>query len=584
MKNVKQSTFSRLLSAIIMILCVVVLGSSIGTILSFNSTRDNSNDEKNFTASANSLVTALDYLTKQTQSYSQFGEKIYYNNYIKEINETKRIDTSLSQLQAIAHNQTMVDQIQEIQSYNDKLVEIENSAIKLVKRGSLHEARKILFGEEYTNYNEKIHEISNNLIETLGAEITNTINGDSTEVNIFGITTIVATLLLILLQLVSVFYTTKHIIEPILKLKDAMIVVSKGVLTQKLDLKRNHTEIGQLAGAIEDTKETLSAYIEEISNILQNIAAQNLCVGVENDYVGDFSSIKNSLNTIISSLNQAFGTINQSVEQISDGSEQVAVGAQTLSQGSTEQASSIEELAATINEISEQVKNNAINAQQASEQASSVGNEMMESNRQMQEMIQAMEDINNSSNEIGKIIKAIEDIAFQTNILALNAAVEAARAGAAGKGFAVVADEVRNLASKSAQASKNTSSLIETSLRAVEHGTQLANVTAKSMISAVDGAGKVAETVNKISVASNTQAESITQITIGVDQISSVIQTNSATAEESAAASEQLSGQAQLLKDIISKYQLKESSNIAAFQTNDIIQDTIHMDTDTGKY
>lgn len=218
----------------------------------------------------------------------------------------------------------------------------------------------------------------------------------------------------------------------------------------------------------------------------------------------------------------------------------------------------MEELAATINEISNQVKSNAENAHNVNKLADDVGLKMTESNQQMQTMIEAMKEISSSSSEIGKIIKTIEDIAFQTNILALNAAVEAARAGEAGKGFAVVADEVRNLASKSAEASKNTAVLIESSILAVEKGTKIADETAHTLLESVEGAQKVTRTIDQISKASEEQASSISQITQGIDQISNVVQTNSATAEESAAASEELSGQAQILKGLISQFKLKD--------------------------
>ena len=233
-----------------------------------------------------------------------------------------------------------------------------------------------------------------------------------------------------------------------------------------------------------------------------------------------------------------------------------------MAQGSTEQASSVEELSSSINSISQQVNTNAEVARTASLKANEVGEGMQVSNKKMEEMMEAMTDISGSSREIGKIIKTIEDIAFQTNILALNAAVEAARAGAAGKGFAVVANEVRNLASKSAEASQNTSALIERSIKAVENGTRIADETAKSLLQAVEGAKEATRIINQISEASEHQAKAINQVTIGIEQISSVVQSNSATSEQSAAASEELSSQAQVLKRLVSTVRLRSSQNM----------------------
>ena len=242
---------------------------------------------------------------------------------------------------------------------------------------------------------------------------------------------------------------------------------------------------------------------------------------------------------------------------VSAGSEQMAYGAQALSQGTVEQANAVEELETTIREISQHVTLTAGNAGNANQMTIFMGDQLIESNQKMQEMIQAMEEINNSSGEIRKIIKTIEDIAFQTNILALNAAVEAARAGSAGKGFAVVADEVRNLASKSSEASKSTTELIERSIASIEHGTKVANETALKLETVVTGANEIVDTINQIAEASQEQSDSIHQIQCQIGQISSVVQTNSASAQESAATSQQLSAQAGLLKKLVSAFQLK---------------------------
>lgn len=351
---------------------------------------------------------------------------------------------------------------------------------------------------------------------------------------------------------------TKGLTKPIFEIEKAATDITEG----KLDVSVNYQsrdELGSLADKIRNLTKTLKDIISDEGQLLGEMSRGNFDVhtNIEDQYVGDFNAILMSMRQINSNLSSTLIQINQASDQVASGSDQVASGAQALSQGATEQASSVEELAATINEVSDQVKSNAQNAMEASELASKVGIEMTASNQKMQEMMQAIGQISESSKEIGKIIKAIEDIAFQTNILALNAAVEAARAGAAGKGFAVVADEVRSLASKSSEASKSTAALIEKSLKEVENGAVIADETAKALLTAVEGAESVTALIERISEASENQAESITQITQGVDQISSVVQTNSATAEESAAASEELSGQSQMLKSLIGKFNLK---------------------------
>lgn len=255
-------------------------------------------------------------------------------------------------------------------------------------------------------------------------------------------------------------------------------------------------------------------------------------------------------------LKDAIGKIQQSSIAINMNAEQVSTGAQTLAQGTTEQASAIEELSAEINEIYTTIVNNAEYAENAGSKAMQASKEVEHGNMQMREMLSAMDEISNSSSEIGKIIKVIDDIAFQTNILALNAAVEAARAGAAGKGFAVVADEVRNLAGKSAEAAKQTTALIENSINAINKGTMLAGEAGKSLAGIVDKTNETNELINEIVKASSQQTISVNQIRRGIEQISSVVQENAATAEASAANSEELSGQVLILNDLVKQFTL----------------------------
>lgn len=352
--------------------------------------------------------------------------------------------------------------------------------------------------------------------------------------------------------------TARGISRPVKACADRLVLLSEGDLHTPVPKVISNDETGIMLHALETTTSFITGLINEIGRVLGEVANGNLNINATADFKGDFNDLKIHMEQIVTSLNDTMMQINQSSEQVSGGADQVSSGAQALSQGTTEQASSIQELAASISEISQQVKSNAENAKVAGTQASEAGDEVTISNEKMQQLIAAMSQISNSSKEIGKVIKTIEDIAFQTNILALNAAVEAARAGAAGKGFAVVADEVRNLATKSSEAAKGTTVLIEGAITAVDNGTKLVDETAKSLLVVVDKTIEVSSTVNKISIASSEQAQSIGQVTVGVDQISSVVQTNSATAEESAAASEELSGQATILKELVGKFNLKK--------------------------
>ena len=355
------------------------------------------------------------------------------------------------------------------------------------------------------------------------------------------------------------FFLIKRALNPLLGIALAGKAVAEGNFDVKVSYDRQD-EIGDLAAAIQSVMQHVQEIISDLSDKLSELAKGNFRVSLENteQYPGAYRPLLNSLQEISNDLNKTMAEIKTSAKEVNAGAEQVSSGAQGLSQGATEQASSIEELSATVNDISEHIKKTAENTRLANTEAQNAGKEVSHSDKQMQQMKAAMENINQKSGEISKIIKTIDDIAFQTNILALNAAIEAARAGVAGKGFAVVADEVGNLAQKSANAAKDTTMLIEETLQAVEQGTVLADSTAESLQRVVTGAGKVTELVNQIAEASVEQSRAVEQVSTGIDQISSVVQSNTATAEESAAASEELSGQANILNELVGRFQLKE--------------------------
>ncbi len=437
--------------------------------------------------------------------------------------------------------------------------EADEEMMALAGQGLIEEARAILEGECVDLYNSLNSSFDD--IITYNSEGSD----DAAEESSFLYSTAVRIMMtvIIVIILVGVFFSfviIRSIKIPISEIANAAIKMAEG----NLDVAVSYTsrdELGILAAQVGRLIRKLQMIIDDENKFLAKMAKGDLTVDsvCEAEYTGSFHPLLVSFRGIAEELNDTMRQISQSSSQVAGGAEQVSSGAQALAQGTSEQASAVQELVATINEISSKVNQNAENAQLAEATSGSVSTKMNVSNEKMQQMIQAMEDISNSSNEIGKIIKTIEDIALQTNILALNAAVEAARAGAAGKGFAVVADEVRSLANKSAEASKNISDLIENSLKVVENGKQITDDTAKSLLDAVKDVNEMTGIIGQISQASSDQAYSISQITIGMNQISDVVQTNSATAEESAAASEEMSSQSQLMKALVGRFKLKNS-------------------------
>ncbi|MDE7293715.1 MAG: methyl-accepting chemotaxis protein [Oscillospiraceae bacterium] len=362
------------------------------------------------------------------------------------------------------------------------------------------------------------------------------------------------------ISVISASSLAKHIGVPIAQCTDRIKKFADGDLKSPVPKINTKDETKILADATEFLVTDINNIISDIGRMMSEMARGNFAVTPkcpEESYKGDFHVLFDAVNEINKRLNSALSQINVSADQVSSGSDQVSGGAQSLSQGATEQASSVQELAAAIHTIETKVNETTKDCDNGRNLVVETAEYIEKATRQMNALTAAMQDISGAAGEIGKIIKTIEDIAFQTNILALNAAVEAARAGEAGKGFAVVADEVRNLASKSADASQDTATYIERTIKAVERGTALTAETSVAVAEVEERSGNVKQIVENIAAASEEQADMVKQITSGIEQISSTVQTTSATAEESAAASEELSGQAQSLKNLVKTFKLR---------------------------
>lgn len=361
-------------------------------------------------------------------------------------------------------------------------------------------------------------------------------------------------------------YQANSMTKPISACAERLEALAEGDLTSEVPTVNTNDEISVLVRATGAIVKELTVIIQDMNWMLSEMANGRFNIKSDNRefYVGDFAPLFSSVRTINHELSDALAQINQSAEQVNAGAEQVSHGAQALAQGTTQQASAVEQLSATVNEIATGARNNAQTARAAREHSQLAGQQVTISNEYMQKMIEAMGNISNSSEEIAKIIRTIENIAFQTNILALNAAVEAARAGTAGKGFAVVADEVRNLASKSDQAAKATKELIEGSVNAVKGGNEIVDNVSSALQESIKLVDQSVKDMGIIADAVESEADSISQVTDGIDQISAVIQNNSAASEESAAASEELSSQSVIMKDLMSRFQLR---NTEAYMT-----------------
>lgn len=463
----------------------------------------------------------------------------------------------MAALQEIGITDEEQGMIDDMFALSNKLVPLEEGAMREVQDGHMEDAIAYVYGDDYSSSIAKINELKEQFLDSLDSRTLEQLHTLEQEEDSIRFSMFFALAMVGIIQLLNMIVTRIIVMRPVLTVKDQMKEISMGNLSAEFSLKSDTSEIGMLVASIHETKRELKKYIMDIDYILAQMAQGNMNLTVGNDYRGEFLPIQDAMRQILDALNNALLKINLTAEQVSAESERMAADAQTLSNGNVEQAAAIQQLSSSVHEISRQVdqtSNDAADARQSSEDAT---RQLQACDQKMTELTAAIADISASSHQIGGIIKTISDIAFQTKILALNASVEAARAGEAGKGFSVVADEVQSLANKSAKSAQDIAKLIETSMQLVSYGSSLSSDTTQALVEVISSSKKSTELVERIAESAVEQSTSLKQLTQGMEQISDVVQSNAATAEKSAASAQKLNDQAAELKRSVQRFQLR---------------------------
>lgn len=543
---VRQSVIAVVVGAVLLLL-------SLGTNIWMTMVTD---EELETTTYLNQYRIASKTLTYAVQAYAATGEQNYYDDYMKELNEDKNRDIAWAGLEKNHITKDEWQKMNQIAELSIGLVPLEEEAFALAGKGDTETAREHVFGKEYSDTVRQINSLTDEAIH----QIQSRLNASKMTMRIFQIFIEVLYSLSFLYLVYEITrlvkFSRNELLDPIVKVSEQMTELAAGDFHTELAVTVDDSEVGNMAGSIALMKQNMTAMIQEISDVLESMGDGNYNISIEQDYVGEFGQIKESFLKICEKMRETLSTIREVAQQIDSGSEQLAYAASDLAEGSTEQAGKISDLVSLVDNMYHSMEHSANEANETVKLSSRASHVLITGNEKMQELKETIGQISKCSEEIGEIIRTIEDIASQTNLLSLNASIEAARAGEAGRGFAIVADQVKDLADQSAKAAGESDKLIERTVMAVEKGIEIADEAALSMDEVMQGAKEATDKMGQMSELLTNDVNNMNHINENIIRVADIVDNNSAASEETAAVSEEQKAQVESMVNLMDQFKI----------------------------